>query len=129
MFRLNHEAIFGEFGLPGGRLETEIFRAIQNYGLFVRDGNSGSAALIFEDYHAQKSNYCWNRVYPLSTVGGLFTGQNAAELNKLAEEVGANLADPTLAHFTEHFNGSESCIYKLWEKVANDLQQLEPFSS
>jgi hypothetical protein len=124
MFRIDGDAEFGDFpGLPGGPLEREIFEAMRDFGLFVRDGGGTNCTLTLEDYHSLGSPYSYAKVNPLAGSG----------LPKVAERVNNVLptswTDSTLPVMTELLAGTSSVVYGLFEKCAGSLQQIETFSS
>jgi hypothetical protein len=124
-FRLPQEATAGEFSLTG-KVETAIFNAIRNYGLVVQDGG-GACGIYVEDYHTLGSPYCYANVNP---YGGYNTaGQDLAQMNAINAVIPSSWTDSTLPAFTEQFESTNSLVYKLWEKCAGSLQQIEPFSS
>jgi hypothetical protein len=121
-YRLPESAVFEEFALPGGKLEKAIFEAIRKYGLVVRDA-SGTCAMYLENYQALGSPYSWSKVNPLA--GSPFT-----EVDEIVNNiVPVSWTDSTLPKLTETAAGPESALYKLYEKCASSLVQIEPFSS
>jgi hypothetical protein len=110
-----------EFGLVAGTLEWAIYEAIREYGLIVRDF-AGAAALQLEDYHALGSPYCYAKVNP-------FGGSPLARFEAVNAVVPGTWTDPTLPIITQDITGTTGSVFKLWQKTAGQLQQIEPFSS
>jgi hypothetical protein len=124
MFRLDPAAVFEDFPtLAGGPLERAIFDALRDYGLFIRDGGGANCTLTLEDYHSLGSPYSYAKINPLAS----------SALPKVDELVNSTVplswSDSTLPALTEPLAGTESVVFRLFEKCADSLAQIEPFSS
>jgi hypothetical protein len=129
MVRLPFGASIKEFGsLPGGKIETVIFNTLVNRGAIVRD-HAGSGTMTVEDYHSLGSPYMYQ---PVNPYAGEHVGAQAsifAEINATLATAGSELKDTTVPTMTETFAGPNSVVYKMMQYCANELKQIEPFSS
>jgi hypothetical protein len=116
----------GEYGITSP-LSAGIYRALRDYGAFVRDG-AGSTTFDVEDLRVLGSPYAWPRVNPF--FGCSSQGGTAAAINEYLATFYAALPggwqDKTLPTFTEDFTGKHSVLFpQPWET----LEQLQPVAT
>lgn len=129
MYRLPAGASIGEFSsLPGGKVETAIFNTLVNRGVIVRD-HSGTGTFHVEGYTSMGSGCAYQ---PVNPYAGEHVGAGSeifAEINETLRNAGSELLDKSLPTLTETFAGPKSVVYEMMQYCANELKQIEPFSS